>query len=172
MSTIPLGEIARWLARCGGLTQDRVPCIKADVVCLLAKEAYNPAAIEGQQRMKKAATRGSKCARTKASTLMVMADQLDHELASARPPSPPQDPAASAARHRNNGLAQPDHLTTEPSPTTQGARSTVKAMPAEPAGTPQMDPWPLPAPYTDVPMADTEDILNSERDPSPGPPES
>jgi hypothetical protein len=103
---------------------------------------------------------------------MVMADQLDCELASARPPSPPQDPATSAAWHCNNGLAVPDHLTTEPGPTTQGARSTVEVTPAEPAGAPQMDPWPLPAPYTDVLMADAEDILDWEPEPILGLPES
>jgi hypothetical protein len=89
---------------------------------------------------------------------MVMADQLD--LASARPLSPPQDPAASAAWHHNNGLALPNHFHTEPGPTTQGARSTVEATPAKPAGTPQMDPWHPPAPYTDVPMGAAKDILN------------
>jgi hypothetical protein len=41
---------------------------------LLSKEAYNPAAIEGQQGMKKAITRASKRACTKVSTMMVMAD--------------------------------------------------------------------------------------------------
>jgi hypothetical protein len=97
MSTIPLGKLARWLAKCGGLTPERVPRIEAYIARLLSKEAYNPAAVEGQQRMKKAVTRASKCARTKASTMMVTADQLDHELASAQPPFPLQDQAASAA---------------------------------------------------------------------------
>jgi hypothetical protein len=50
---------------------------------LLSKEAYNPAALKGQQQMKKAITRASKCAHTKASTTMVTADQLNCELASA-----------------------------------------------------------------------------------------
>jgi hypothetical protein len=81
-STIPLGKIVKWLACCGGLTPDRVPHIKAYVACLLSKEAYNPAAIEGQQRVKKAATRASKHTRLGACTLMVTANQLDHELAS------------------------------------------------------------------------------------------
>jgi hypothetical protein len=146
---------------------DRVPCIKAYVAHLLSKEAYNPAAIEGQQQMKKAITRASICARTKASTLMITADQLNRKLESARPPSPPQDPTTSVALHHNNGLAQPDHLNTEPGPTTQGARSTVEAMPTEPAGAPQTDHWPLLAPYIDVPMGDNEDILDWEPDPSP-----
>jgi hypothetical protein len=52
-STILLGKLDRWLARCGGLTPDRVPRIKPYVTCLLSKEAHNPAAIEGQQWMKK-----------------------------------------------------------------------------------------------------------------------
>jgi hypothetical protein len=102
-STIPLAEIAKWLACYGGLTPDRVPRIEAYVACL-TKQAYNPAALEGQQRMKKAVTRAAKCARTKASATMVTVDQLDHELAAARPPSPPPDPAASAAWHQDNGL--------------------------------------------------------------------
>jgi hypothetical protein len=91
-STILLGEIDKWLACCGGLTPDRVPCIEAYVTHLLSKEAYNPAAIKGQQQRKKATTRASKCARTKVSVSMVTADQLDRKLASARPTSPPQDP--------------------------------------------------------------------------------
>jgi hypothetical protein len=124
MSTIPLTEIARWLARCSGITPDRVPSIKAYVTHFLSKKAYKPAAIEGQQQMKKAVTRAAKHARTKASVTMVTVDQLDRELAAARPPSPP--PAA----------------------------------PAELAGTPQPDPRPPPDPYTDVPMADIENIDN------------
>jgi hypothetical protein len=115
-STIPPSEIARWLATYGGLTPDRMPRIEAYVARFLAKQAYNSAALEGQQWMKKAVTRASKRARTKASTPMVTSDQLDHELAAARPPSPPPDPAASAAWHQDNGLAMPDHLTTEPGP--------------------------------------------------------
>jgi hypothetical protein len=89
-------------------------------VHLLSKEAYNPAAIEGQQQMKKATTRDSKRACTKASVLMVMADQLDCDLASARPPSPPQDPATSVSWHWSNGLAFPDHLQPTSGTTTQG----------------------------------------------------
>jgi hypothetical protein len=50
---------------------------------LLFKEAYNPAAIEGQQQMKKAVTQASKHTRTKASVMMVTANQLNCELASA-----------------------------------------------------------------------------------------
>jgi hypothetical protein len=167
MSTIPLGELARWLACCSGLTSDRVPRIEAYVVRLLSKEAHNLAAIEGQQPMKKAATRASKCAHTKASTSMVTANQLDCELASARPPLAPQDSAMSAAWHHNNGLALPDHLHTESGPTTQGAGSTVKATPTEPAGAPQMETRPPPTPYTDIPMGNAEDILDWEPDQSP-----
>ena len=59
-STIPLAEIARWLAQNGGLTPDRVPRFKAYVARLLSKKAYNSAAIEGQQRMTKGATRAAK----------------------------------------------------------------------------------------------------------------
>jgi hypothetical protein len=56
-----------------------VPCIEAYVAHLLSKEAYNPAALEGQQQMKKGATWAAKCAHTKASATMVTTDQLDHE---------------------------------------------------------------------------------------------
>jgi hypothetical protein len=91
---------------------------------------------------------------------MVTADQLDRELAAARPPSPPPDPAASAEWHQDNGLAQPYHLTTESGLTTQEAGPSTEAVPAELAGTPQPDPRPPPEPYTDVPMADAEDIVN------------
>jgi hypothetical protein len=97
---------------------------------------------------------------------MVTADQLDRELASAGPPSPPPDPAASAAWHHDNGLAQPDHLTTEPGLTVQEAGPSIEATPADPAGIPQPDPQPPPAPYTDVPMEDIEDIVNWEPTPS------
>ena len=90
MSTIPLGEIARWLAQFSGLTPDRVPRIEAYVARLLSKEVCNPAALKGQQRMKKGATRPAKHARTKASTTMVTANQLDCELACTRLPSPLQ----------------------------------------------------------------------------------
>jgi hypothetical protein len=93
MSTIPKGELAGWLVRCGGLTLDRVPRIKAYVAHLLSKEAYNPTASKGQQWMQKAVTWASKLAHTKASTMMVKADQLDQVLASTRPLSPPQDHA-------------------------------------------------------------------------------
>jgi hypothetical protein len=102
--------------------------------------------------MKKAVTRAAKRAHTKASATMVTVDQLDRELASARPPSPPPDPAADAAWHDDNGLAQPDHLTTEPGLTTQEARSLAKATPAELVDVPQSDPQPPPAPYTDIQM--------------------
>jgi hypothetical protein len=47
-------------------------------------------------------------------------------------PSPPQDPAMSAAWHHNNGLALPDHLQTKSSPTTQGTGPAVKTTPAKP----------------------------------------
>jgi hypothetical protein len=115
--------------------------------------------------MKKAATRASKRTRTKASVMpMVTADQLDHKLAAAQPPSPPPDPAASAAWHQDNGLAVPDHLTAEPGPSTQGAGPPRNAAPAELVGTSQPDPRPSPAPYTDVPMADVEDIVDYEID--------
>jgi hypothetical protein len=90
-----------------------LPRIEAYIARLLSKEAYNSAALEGQQRMKKGTTRAAKCTRTKASATMVTADQLDCELADARPPSPPPDPATAAAWHQDNGLAVPDHLTVE-----------------------------------------------------------
>jgi hypothetical protein len=164
-STIPPSKIARWLATYGRLTPDRVPRIEAYIVRHLTKQAHTSAATKGQQRMKKAATQASKRARTKASaTPMVMANQLDRELATARPPSPPPDPATSAAWHQDNGLAQPDHLTAEPGPSTQGADPSREAAPAELAGTSQPDPRPPPAPYTDVPMADVEDIVDYELD--------
>ena len=161
-STIPLAEIARWLAQFGGLTPDRVPRIEAYVARLLSKKAYNSAAIEGQQRIKKGATRAAKRARTKASSTMVSIDQLDRELAAARPPSPPPDPAASAAWHQDNGLAVPDHLATEPGITTHGAGSPLGAVPAELAGPSHPDPRPLPDPYTDVHMGDVEEIVSYE----------
>jgi hypothetical protein len=140
MSTILPGKLTGCLARYGGLTLDRVPRIKPYVTHLLSKEAYNPAAIEGT------------------------ADQLDHDLTSARVP---QDPAAPAAWHQNNGLAFPDNPQTESSPTLQGTGSAITAPPAEPTGAPQVDPQALPALYTDVPIRDVEDILNWEPDPSP-----
>jgi hypothetical protein len=165
-STIPLTEIAKWLAHYGGLTPDRVPRIEAYIARFLMKQAYNPAALEGQQRMKKAVTQTAKCAHTKASVTMVTADQLDRELAAARPLSPPPDPAASAAWHQDNGLVMPDHLTTEPGLTTQEAGPSTETAPAELAGTPQPDPRSQLAPYTDVPMEDVEDIVNYEPDSS------
>jgi hypothetical protein len=158
-----MGELARWLARCGGLTLDRVPHIEAYVTRLLSKEVYNPATINGQQRMRKAVTQASKCTCTKASMMMVMADQLDR---SSRHPSPPQDQATSAAWHPDNGLAWPDHLTSKPGLTVQEAGSTVEGAPAKPSGAPQMDPRPPPALYTDVPMEDIEDILDWEPNPN------
>jgi hypothetical protein len=158
MSTIPLTEIVRWLARCGGLTPDSVPRVEAYILRLLSKEAFNPAALTGQQQMKKAVTRATKRARTNASATIVTADQLDHELAAAQPPSPPPDPATSAAWHQDNGLAMPDHLSTEPHTTVQEAGPSTKATPTEPAGTPQPDPQPPPAPHTNVPMEDVEEI--------------
>jgi hypothetical protein len=161
-STIPLVELAKWLARCGGITPNRVPCIEAYVARFLSKKGYNPAAIEGQQWMKKVFTRTAKRTRTKASAQTVTAEQLDRELAAARPPSPPQDPAASAAWHQDNGLAMPDHLTTESGLTTQGAGPSLETAPAELAGTSQPDPQPPPALYIDVPMADAEDIVDYE----------
>jgi hypothetical protein len=154
----PAGELARWLARCGGLTPDHVPRIEAYVARFLSKAAYNPAALEGQQRMKKGATRAAKRAHIKASVTMVTANQLNRELASAQTPSPPPDPATSVAWNHDNGLAVPDHLTPEPGLTVQEARPSVEATPADPADIPQPDPWPLPAPYTDVPMEDIENI--------------
>jgi hypothetical protein len=150
-STIPMVELAKWLARYGGITPDRVPRIEAYVAHLLSKKAYNPAAIEGQQRMHKGATRAAKRGRTKASSTMVTTDQLDRELAAARPQSPPHDPAASAAWHQDNGLALPDHLSAAPHPA---------ATPAELAGAPQPDPRPPPGPYTDVTMGDAEEIVD------------
>jgi hypothetical protein len=108
--------------------------------------------------MKRAITRAAKCACTKASATMVTIDQLDRELASTRPQSPPSDPAMSAAWHHNNGLAVPDHLTTEPGLTTQEAGSLAEATPTKPAGIPQPDPRPPLGPYTDVPMEDVKNI--------------
>jgi hypothetical protein len=152
----------RWLATYDGLTPDHVPHIEAYVARLLTKQAYNSTALEGQQQMKKAVTRATKCACTKASAMMVTADQLNRELADDRLPSPPPDPAASAAWHQDNGLAVPDHLTTEPGLTTQGASPSIETAPAELAGTSQPDPWPPAAPYTNLPMADVEDIVDYE----------
>jgi hypothetical protein len=88
--------------------------------------------------------------------MMVTVDQLDRELAAAQPPSPLPDPATSAAWHQDNGLAMPDHLSTEPGLTVQEAGPSTEAVPAELAGTPQPDPRPPLAPYTDVPMEDAE----------------
>jgi hypothetical protein len=126
MSTIPLGEIARWLAQFGGITPDHVPHIEAYVAHFLSKEVYNSAALEAQQRMKKGVTRAAKRARTKASATMVTANQHDCELVEPQPPSPPPDPAAAAAWHQDNGLAVPDHLTVEPSLTAQEAGLSIK----------------------------------------------
>jgi hypothetical protein len=137
-----------------------VPHIEAYIARLLMKQAYNSAALEGQQRMKKAVTQAAKRARTKASVTMITANQLDRELAVDQSPSPPPDPAASAAWHQDNGLAVPDHLTTEPGLTTQEAGPSTEVAPTELVGTPLPDPWPPPAPYIDVPMADVEDIVD------------
>jgi hypothetical protein len=164
MATIPHSEIARWLTTYGRLTPHRVPRIEAYIARHLTKRAYNSAATEGQQKMKKAATRATKRARTKSSTPMITADQLDRKLAAARQPSPPTDPAASAAWHQDNGVVVPDHLTAEPGPSTQGDGPSSEAAPAALAGTSQPDPRPPPAPYTDVPMADVEDIVDYELD--------
>jgi hypothetical protein len=60
MSTILLGELARWLARCGGLSPNRVPRIEAYAARLLSKETCNMAALGGQQRMKKGTTLAAK----------------------------------------------------------------------------------------------------------------
>jgi hypothetical protein len=49
ISMIPLSEIARWLARYGGLTPDRMPHIEAYVACHLSKAVHNSAALEGQK---------------------------------------------------------------------------------------------------------------------------
>jgi hypothetical protein len=89
---------------------------------------------------------------------MVTADQLDCGLAKARPPSPPPDPAMSAAWHHDNGLPVPDHLTVEPGLIVQEARPSIKVTPADLAGIPQLDPRPPPVPYTNVPMEDVENI--------------
>jgi hypothetical protein len=61
---------------------------------LLTKKAHNSVATEGQQKMKRAATRSTKRARTKSGAPMITADQLDRELAAAQQPSLPPDPAA------------------------------------------------------------------------------
>jgi hypothetical protein len=74
---------------------------------------------------------------------MVTVNQLDRELAAARPPSTPPDPATSAAWHQDNCLAVPDHLTTEHGLTTQEAGPSTETAPAELAGTPHPDPWSL-----------------------------
>jgi hypothetical protein len=52
-------------------------------LAILEKVTRDYLVLEGQQRMKKGATRATKCTRTKASATMVTADQLDCELASA-----------------------------------------------------------------------------------------
>jgi phosphopantetheinyl transferase (holo-ACP synthase) len=163
MSTIPHSEIARWLATYGGLTPDCVPRIEAYAVRHLTKQAYNSTATEGQQRMKNAVTWAAKCACAKASaTTMVTADQLDRELAADRPPSPPPEPAASAAWHQDNDLAVPDHLPADPGLTTQVAGPSTESAPTKLAGTPHPDPRPTPAPYTDVPMEDVEEVVDYE----------
>jgi hypothetical protein len=162
-STIPHSEIARWLATYGGLTPDRVPRIEAYAMRHVTKLAYNSAATEGQQKMKKAATRTAKRTPTKVSaTSMVTAEQLDRELAADRPPSPPPDPAASAAWHQDNDLAVPDHLPADPGLTTQEAGPSTEPAPTESAGTPHPDPRPTPAPYTDVPKEDVEEVVDYE----------
>jgi hypothetical protein len=114
-SMILPSEIPQWLTTYGGLTPDRVPHIDAYVAHFLMKQAYNSAALEGQQRMKKAVTWAAKRTRTKASTTMVTANQLDREVAAARLPSPPPDPAASG---QWSGSARPfDHVKSRsPSP--------------------------------------------------------
>jgi hypothetical protein len=94
---------------------------------------------------------------------MISVDQLDRELAATQPPSPPPDPAASAAWHQDNGLAMPDHLNTEAGPSTQGAGLSTEAAPAKLAGTPQPDPRPQPELYTDVPMEGVEEIVDYEQ---------
>jgi hypothetical protein len=63
---------------------------------------------------------------------------------------------------QDNGLAMPDHLTTEPGLTTQEAGPSTETAPAELAGTPQPDPRPPPAPYTNIPMEDVKEIVNYE----------
>jgi hypothetical protein len=141
-----------------------VPCIEAYVACLLSKEVYNSTALEGQQWIKKGTTQAAKCARTKAGVMMVTANQLDRELASARPPSPPPDPAVSAAWHHDNGLDVPENLTPEPDLTGQEARPSIKMKPANIADIPQPDPQPPPALYTDVPMEDVKNIDDWEPD--------
>jgi len=163
-STIPPSEIARWLATYGGLTPDRAPRIEAYIARLLTKKAHNSVATEGQQKMKRAATRSTKRARTKSGAPTMTAAQLDLELAANRQPSLPPDPAASAAWHQDNGLALPDHLSVEPGPSIQGAGPSNEAAPADLAGTLQPDPRPPPDPYLDVPMGDGEDIVDYEPD--------
>jgi hypothetical protein len=79
---IPLGKLAQWLARYGRLTPDRVPRIDAYIARFLSKEACNPAALEGQQQMKKGTTQAAKRACTKTSA-MVTTNQLDRKLADA-----------------------------------------------------------------------------------------
>jgi hypothetical protein len=101
-----------------------VPHIEAYIARLLSKEVCNPAALEGQQRMKKGTTWAAKCARTKVSVVIVTADQLDRKLASVQPSSPPPDLAMSVAWHHDNGLAVPDHLTVEHGLTVQDAGHT------------------------------------------------
>jgi hypothetical protein len=95
---------------------------------------------------------------------MVSVDQLNRELAAARPPSPPPDHAAAAAWHQDNGLPMPDHLATEPGLTTLEAGSLPETAPATLAGPSQPDPRPRPDPYTDVTMGDVEDIVDYELD--------
>jgi hypothetical protein len=102
----------------------------------LSKEVYSPAVIQGQQRMKNATSRASKCACTKASMSMVMAAQRYCKLASAQPPYPPQHPATSAPWHHKNDLALPDHLQTESCSTPQQVGLAGKNMPTKAIGTP------------------------------------
>jgi hypothetical protein len=118
--------------------------------------------------MKKAMVKASKQACSKETTSMVMAEQLDCDLADAQP-HPTQDPTANMAWHQQMGLVLPGNLQDEPSPPSQWAGTPTKNSAVAPAASQWVDPWALPAPYTDVLMANIEDILNWELDPSSDP---
>jgi hypothetical protein len=52
--TIPLVEIAQWLALYSGMTLNQASQVEGYIVCLLSKEVHSTAAAQGQQWMKKA----------------------------------------------------------------------------------------------------------------------
>jgi hypothetical protein len=95
--------------------------------------------------MKKGATWAAKCARTKASVVMVTADQLDRKLASAQPYSPLWT------------LPCQWHGITIMAWLYQTIRQSNMASPFKRLDIPQPDPRSPPALYTDVPMEDVRE---------------